>query len=197
MATKKQVTKEDPNFGHVLTRSNAEIIAEHERRKATDPFYGKIQMGADAFDKKHFEEPLDDDNLYDELPIESLKREHSKDGEYSLKMMSDRITQRMGGTQGYEAVRDKDGNHVKVGNMTLGRIPAAIAKRRVARAQKRSLNEVKDIQESYNDRVAKLKSDAKGLAGQVIEPGSSVENRGGGTFDMGIHVNRGETPADH
>ncbi len=191
------LTKEDPHFGHLLTKTNAEVQAEIAAKKQSDPFYGRVEMGRDAEDKRLFDEPADDDFDPADAPLVAIKRQYETP-DTSLKLMSDRVTNYFGGTGGYEEVKDRNGKPVKVGSMTVGRIRRSKAVRRTRRAQEEALSQVRDIQENFGDRVAKLKEEAAGLGANVsvTAPGEKLANEGGGTFDMGIHVNRGPLPAD-
>lgn len=189
----KKVAKEDASFAHVLTKSNAEIDAEHERRQAADPFYGRVKMGRDEQDKR-----IDADDL-DEFSVDPLREavsaarslEKPGDDPKSYKLLSDRCCSHLG-TRGYEPVLDESGDRIQVGNMFLGSIPQQLAERRKKRFQEESASRIRNMQQSQAERISALRREAKDLGLKVLEAGDSVENVGDGeTYDMGITVERG------
>lgn len=190
----QQAAKEDANFGHLLPKSNAELDAEHEARKATDPFYGRVRSGRDQEDKRIDADDLDEFGAVDPLrealaAARSLER--PGDDPKSYKLLSDRCCSHLG-VRGYEVVRDQHGNEVKVGNMFVGAIPQRLAEKRQRRVQDEAEARIRDIQETQVSRIEQIKREAKDLGLTVLEQGDSVQNVGDGeTYRMGITVERG------
>jgi hypothetical protein len=173
--------------------SDAEIRAKREAEG-----YPRVEFVRDATDKEIFEKrnDLEFDPWSELSPLEAAV-ESVKEPGMSYKLLSNRACGLLGGTRGYEPVKDANGELVKVGDMFLGKIPERIAQKRQQRYQDESSALVKSMQESYADKVERLKHDAKELGLTVLESGDSVsDKRTGRTYETGIVVERGEKGFD-
>lgn len=190
---KKQTTpKPDAIHAHVLPGPSNEEIAAREAEKAKqDPFYGRVEIGADARDKQ-----IDGwgDTDYDPLgltdPLAQLKRDHQKPG-MALKLLSPDVMNRMG-SRGYQIVRDANGDAVSCGKMVLGEIPERIAQQRRRAVAQLTREELSSITDSQREKVDRLKTEARDMGLTVLESGDRVKNVGDGQiYDMGVTVDRG------
>lgn len=193
--TKTRVTEPDPNHTHVLPGpSNEELIAKQEaaERERAEKGYPRVEFGTDAHDKKTdgFGD-LDFDPLGLSDPLLALKNAYEKPG-MSLKLLSPEVMNRHG-KRGYQVVRDESGDPVMCGKMVLGEIPKRAADARKRAVMEKTNDELRGIQDAQREAVDKLKSDAKGLGLEVLEPNERVQNVGdGNVYDMGFSVQRGE-----
>jgi hypothetical protein len=175
-----------------------EARSEETRAKREAEGYPRVEFVRDATDKQIFDKrnALDFDPWAELSPLEAAV-ESVKEPGMSYKLLSNRACSILGGTRGYEPVKDENGDLVKVGDMFLGKIPERIAQKRQQRYQEESAAIVRSMQENYADKVERLKHDAKELGLTVLESGDSVsDRRTGRTYETGIVVERGEKVFD-
>lgn len=187
-----KLTKEDANFGHVLTKSNAEIQAEIAER-SKDPFYGKVEVLSDPQEKQ-----VAGFDPYSEVdPMTAILRPVREAG-YAYKLCSPRVASHYGSLGGYEQVKDQKGNEVKLGNMFLGKIPQEVADKRKAFNYQQALESVRDQQDTYESQTEELRAKAREVGMALTPLGSGdAASYGDGNRErkLGIEVSRGDIPA--
>lgn len=157
-----------------------------------DEFDGAIQARMDAADGK-IEPWLSPDPLKDavaRVPNPNMRR----------RLLSARVIKRRG-MRGWEPVKDKKGDLVKVGDMFLGEMPMERAVKRNAHYQEQGNALIRDAEASHQQTVEKLQKDAAKLGLQVVplQQGDVVSGAGlaqftgkpGPTTAIGYEVRRG------
>jgi hypothetical protein len=131
-------------------------------------------VATDETDKqiKRLDDFLEDganDPLLAPNPMQRVIDEHGEPG-FAYKFLSPDVSKRLG-LRGYEVVKDKDGNPVKLADLTLAKIPERIAQARQQKDAQESEQRIKETQDQYADSVARVQRDAKDLGLRVLTPG--------------------------
>lgn len=191
--TKRKDTEAEAHLHIALGKSNEELQAEDAENRAGGKF-ARTEGFNDAEDKRLFDRREDPDfDPWSEVDPLTAAVDSVREPGFAYKLLSDRCCDVLGGTRGYEPVKTENGDKVTVGNMFLGKIPQRIADKRQKRYQQDAIDQIKQLQADSEDRLDKLKREAKELGVQVLSEGDSVENLGDGqTYGLGITVERGD-----
>jgi hypothetical protein len=151
--------KVSPAASHVYTGPSDEEIQKRDREiQARNRGIPKVELTRDQFDKQIFEKrnASDFDPDAEDNPLASAQRMYGRPG-MALKALSPRMIGTYG-MRGYEAVKDTNGDPVRIGNMVLGEIPQDIADRRRSKPQRESSQLIKDIEPSQKSLIARARA---------------------------------------
>lgn len=197
MATK--IGKPDPLAAHVaLGRSNEELEAQQAdfEQRVKEGKACSVSVISDEVDKR-----IDGDGDPGFDPLLEMDPMSASIGPYvekgkAYKLLSPRCNEMLGGTRGYQVVKDEQGDPVKLGNMVWGAIPEKIARQRREALQREDLSKITDIQRTQARQAEDIIDRAKELGLTVLPPGETVQNIGdGGSYEMRITVERGDKPS--
>lgn len=157
-----------------IERRNAEISRRQKGAKASgvkivrDEWDAKLEARLDAADDKI--EPWSAPD-----PIQEAIAKAPKAG-FRRRLLSERVCDKRG-MRGWEPVKDKNGNLVKVGNQFLGEMPEAKARQRTKFYQDQGNEAIRETQTSFQQQVEKITREAKKLGLEVLQPGETVRGR--------------------
>jgi hypothetical protein len=133
---------------------------------ATEP--EKMAQEREEFREKAIADGQAEDLLMAPSPMEELVARHREPG-MAYGFMSDAAVKQLG-TRNYKPVLDERGEPVRLGTLTLGKIPEALQQARQKKQQDESESLIKGIKAEYQQRVSAVKRDAKDLGLQVMDP---------------------------
>jgi hypothetical protein len=140
---------------------------EPRRHTATD-VDKKIQERADQRSQMIEDGDLEDFMLAAD-PMEEVVSRYAEPG-FAYGFLSDPAT-RVLGRRNYEVVKDERGDPVKLGTLTLGRIPERLKDARRRKQEAESSERVAELANEYAQSVNRLKRDAKDMGLRVLEAG--------------------------
>lgn len=195
MSSKKtHIPQADPNFGHVLTRTNEEIAAADASAREKNAGFPKVQFLADETDKRVSN--FDPWSEVDPMTAALIAIPGGPKADRAYKLCSNNSAQLLGGHAGYVPERDEDGNTISIGNMFVGSIPKEVAERRRALNAARAKEQIDDQEEKYRGDVEEITRQASDLGMKLTPIGAGdYSQRSGDSLaesQLGIEVTRGE-----
>ena len=211
----QQTAAVDPAFAHALPGpTNEEIRAKQAELEAlrAQQGYPRVEFGRDEQEKKSdarragvktgvaVELPEDHDKRFEAWadlehdplglkdPLEALKQQYQRP-DFSVKLLSSDVTGHLG-QRGYLPIKDKNGDVVKFGKMTLGEMPTKYAERRKAAAIADAKDKIRSVNDGMRNELERLRAEAKGMGLELIERGEKAPDAHGMDRAMGISVER-------
>jgi hypothetical protein len=143
-------------------------VAQRMKHTATDP--EKMIEEREAVRNRIIDEDdADEDLMLAPSPMEETVERYREPG-MAYGFMSDNASRTLG-LRGYQPVMDERGDPVKLGTLTLGKIPERIQRKRLRKGEKESTERVQSMSDEYGDAVNRLKAEGKDLGLRVLAPG--------------------------
>ena len=166
-------------MAHVaLARANTdEGIAERQEKLRAEGRLGdgRVKVTADAWDKTITarQDACNGDLEPWEAPDPMREQvDRVREPGMAYRFLSERVIQHRG-MRKWHPVTDEKGNHVKVGNQFLAKMPEELAEKRNRYYRDKSSNRVRTIAESYRERQERLIRDARTMGLEVMHPGEA------------------------
>lgn len=125
---------------------------------------------------------------------EGVARDGDPRPEMQYRYLSDTVVKRLG-RDGFEPCHDTDGNLIKVANMTLARMPKALAKRRNEHYREEGNAQLRESEALLQQNQEKLIADGKAVGLAPLRPHDVLRDSRDRTrtASVGLHLKRGNS----